>query len=62
MSPTNGIRDTEIVASYLRKLLAVELGDGVSGELDLLNRSLDFLEELHYVVTVVAQAIKNKSE
>jgi hypothetical protein len=62
MSPTNGIRDTEIVASYLRKLLAVELGDGVSGELDLLNRSLDFLEELHYVVKVVAQAIKNKSE
>lgn len=59
MSQIYGIRTTEMVALYLKKVLAFELGEADEPEMV---GQLDFLEELHYGVKLVAQAIRNKSE
>jgi hypothetical protein len=61
MSTLNGIWRTEFAAEYLRKLLAVEFGTVEDVEI-MPDCPLDFLEELHYSVKLVTQAIKNKSE
>jgi hypothetical protein len=60
MSTSNGFESTEAVAHYLKKLLAYEFGE--SGEPQMPEWQLDFLEELHYCVKLVSYAIKNKSE
>ena len=56
---TYGIQQTEILTDYLRNLLAVELAEGDSVELPLW--PLEILEEVHFAVKVVRQAIENKS-
>jgi len=53
-----GICSTEVVVDYLRKLLAVECGEGKEPQLP--DWDVNFLEELYYNVKLVA--IKNKSE
>jgi len=54
-----GIQHTEFVTHYLRKLLAVELGGGEAEELP--DWPVDSLEEFHFIVKLVKQAIENKS-
>jgi hypothetical protein len=54
-----GIQQTEVITRYLRKL-AVELGEGEAVELP--DWSVDGLEELHFAVKLVKQAIENKSK
>ncbi len=60
MSTAYGIQKTEGTVDYLRKLLAVEFGHGE--DVQMPDWDLELLEEMHYNVKVVAQAIKNKSE
>jgi hypothetical protein len=60
MSTSYGILKTEGTVQYLRKLLAVELGHGE--DVQMPDWDLELLEEMHYNVKVVAQAIRNKSE
>ena len=55
-----GIQQTEDITRYLRKLMAVELGGGEP--IKLSDLSIDFLEELHFTVKLVKQAILNKSK
>jgi hypothetical protein len=58
MSNLHGIRKTQVFTQYLRKLLAAEIrGDDV----EMPECALDFLEEMHFIVKLVKQAIKNKS-
>jgi hypothetical protein len=59
MSTAYGIRKTEGAVQYLRKLLAVEFG--AVDDVQMPDWELDLLEEMHYAVKLVAQAIKNKS-
>jgi len=60
MSSPNGFENMEVIAHYLRVLLAFELGEGV--EPPVPEWQLEFVEELHYCVKLVTRAIKNKSE
>lgn len=60
MTTVYGIWRTEVAVEYMRKLLAVELGAG--GNVQMPNWELDQLEEIHYAVKMVTQAIKNRSE
>jgi len=60
MSSPNGFENTEVIAHYLRVLLAFKLGEGV--EPPVPEWQLEFVEELHYCVKLVTHAIKNKSE
>jgi len=59
MSSSYGISTTEAVSHYLRKLLVFKSGGGVEPQMP--NVQVDFLEELHYSVNLVAKAIENKS-
>jgi len=56
---TTGIQHTTVVALYLRQLLVAELGGGAVPAMP--DWSLDFLEELHFAVKLIKQAIQNKS-
>jgi hypothetical protein len=56
---TTGIQHTASVALYLRQLLVAELGGGVVPPMP--DWSLDCLEELHFAVKVIKQAVQNKS-
>jgi hypothetical protein len=57
--PPYAIQHTESVALYMRKLLAAELGNG--GTVEIPDWPLNFLEELHFTIKLVKQAIENKS-
>jgi hypothetical protein len=56
-----GIKETEEVATYLRKLVELELREA-GGENRMLDWLLEFLEELHYTVQVLIRAIRNQSK
>ncbi len=56
-----GIQQTELIAIYMQKLLAHELAEA-DWDLQMPNCQLDFLEELHYTIKLVIQALKNQSE
>ena len=56
---TTGIQHTASVALYLRQLLVAELEGGVVPPMP--DWSLDCLEELHFAVKVIKQAVQNKS-
>jgi hypothetical protein len=55
-----GIRKTELVALYLKELVAFGLGQGADPKMP--EWPLEFLEELHYCVKLVIQAMRNKSK
>ena len=54
-----GIQHTGVIACYLRKLLAFEFGGGA---VEIPDWSVNLLEELHFSVKLVKQAIENKSK
>jgi hypothetical protein len=62
MTNLHGIRKTQVIANYLKQLLAARCSsDGQEVEIPDCC-SLDFLEELNFCQVVVRQAIKNKRQ
>jgi hypothetical protein len=55
-----GIRETKLIALYLKELVAFGLGQGSEPKIPAW--PLEFLEELHYCVKLFIQAMRNKSK
>jgi hypothetical protein len=61
MSVTMGVEKTVEIAAYLRTLFAAELRGNVDSIQMPVHWDLEILEECHYMVKLVVQAMENES-